>query len=164
MRHQHVNADGAGKPYDDDNEAKHRIRRVGQDVDEARERLWQVGKEGSRSEADSDQLVEEKDQSESRQNLVHVITPVKMANQQEFKQKPAGECDRNGQHDADKEIACQRCQAGRGIGADHYLRAMRQKDEIHDAEYQRQTGRNQEKHNARLKAVEHLLEQKRDCH
>ena len=109
MRHQHVNADRTGKPHDDDDKPEHRVWGLRQDVDETGERLRQVGEKRRRAETDTNQLVEEQDKAECRQNLVHMITPVKMANQQEFQKKPAGKCNRNGQHDADKEIACQRC-------------------------------------------------------
>ena len=44
-------------------------------------------------------------------------------------------------------------------GAYHVERAMRQIDEAHDAEYQRQSCRQQKQHHAELQTVEHLLEQ-----
>jgi hypothetical protein len=47
----------------------------------------------------------------------------------------------------------------REIGADHVERAVRQIDEVHDAEHQRQPGRQQEQQQPELKAVEALLEE-----
>ena len=49
---------------------------------------------------------------------------------------------------------------GRGeIGADHVERAVRQIDEVHDAEDQRQPRRQQEQQHAELNAVEKLLDE-----
>ena len=50
-------------------------------------------------------------------------------------------------------------ESGRQIGADHIERAVRQVDEIHDAEDQRQACRQQEQQHAELNAVEKLLDQ-----
>ena len=50
---------------------------------------------------------------------------------------------------------------GRGeIGADHVERAVRQVDQVHDAEDQRQPGRQQEQQHAELHAVQALLDEK----
>ncbi len=51
---------------------------------------------------------------------------------------------------------------GRGeIGADHVERAVRQIDQVHDAEDQRQPGRQQEQQQAELQAVQALLREQR---
>ena len=51
---------------------------------------------------------------------------------------------------------------GRGeIGADHVERAVRQIDEVHDAEHERQPGRQQEQQQAELQSVQALLDEKR---
>ena len=63
------------------------------------------------------------------------------------------------EHGAEHEAAGQR-REGRGeIGADHVERAVRQVDQIHDAEDQRQPRRQQEQQHAKLDAVEALLDE-----
>ena len=57
-----------------------------------------------------------------------------------------------------------RSAAGRQISAQHVLDAVRQIDEIHDAEYQRQAGRDQEQQHAKLQAVEDLDQKERGGH
>ena len=49
-------------------------------------------------------------------------------------------------------------QPGGEEGADHVERAVRQVDHVHDAEHERQPGREQEQHQAELQAVQRLLE------
>ena len=53
---------------------------------------------------------------------------------------------------------------GRDIGADHIERSMRQIDHIHDSEHQRQASRHQKQHNAKLKGIQSLFEEKINCH
>ena len=154
VRDQHVNADGAGKPYEDNDNAKHRVWCFRQNIDEARQHLRQIGKERRRAKADPYQLIKEKDKPKVARHLIHMITPIEMANQDEFKKKPAGECDRYGKQDTNKEIARYCGQARGGIGANHHLRTMRQKDKIHDAKDQRKPGCYQEKHHTELSAIE----------
>ena len=50
------------------------------------------------------------------------------------------------------------------VGADHEQRAVRQIDDAHDAEDQRQSARDQEKQQAVLHAIEKLCEQARKIH
>ena len=49
----------------------------------------------------------------------------------------------------------------RAIGPDHVERAMREIDDVHDAEDERQSRRQQEQHDAELHAVQKLLERER---
>src|SRR5208282_1160873 len=64
----------------------------------------------------------------------------------------------NCQNDADDEASGQGGESGSKIGAEHVKRAVRQVDEVHDAEDQRQPGGQQEQQHAQLHAVEALLE------
>ena len=63
--------------------------------------------------------------------------------------------------DGDDDRAGLRGSEGGGIGADHVERAMGEVDHAHDAEDQRQPGREQEQHHAELQAVEQLFENER---
>ena len=56
------------------------------------------------------------------------------------------------------ERAGRRRDRGAGEGADHVERAVREIDQPHDAEDQRQPGRHQEQHDAELQAVQQLLD------
>ena len=51
-----------------------------------------------------------------------------------------------------------------GEGADHVERAMREVDQPHDAEDQRQPRRHQEQHDAELQAVQQLLDEEGCLH
>ena len=53
---------------------------------------------------------------------------------------------------------------GADVGADHVERAVREVDQVHDAEHQRQPGRHQEQHDAELHAVQALLEDEKRLH
>ena len=60
--------------------------------------------------------------------------------------------------DAADEIAGQRGEGRGEIGAEHVERAVRQIDEIHDAEHERQAGGKQEQQQAELQAVQALFD------
>ena len=63
------------------------------------------------------------------------------------------------EHRAGDEAAGQRRERRGEIGADHVERAVRQIDQIHDAEDQRQAGCQQKQQHAQLHAVEALLDE-----
>ena len=65
---------------------------------------------------------------------------------------------------AQHERAGQRHQPGGEERADHVQRAVRQVDHVHDAEDQRQPGRQQEQHQPELQPVEQLLEDEKTGH
>src|SRR4029079_9682656 len=52
----------------------------------------------------------------------------------------------------------------REIGADHVERAVREVDEVHDAEHERQPRRHQKQRHAELQAVQELLEDEGEVH
>ena len=103
-------------------------------------------------------VVEEQDQPEGRQHLVEMVAAVEMPERHEF------------QHDAEQQRGAerqQRCRARnsgpghegrREIGAHHVERAVREIDEVHDAEHQRQPCRQQEQQQAELQAVQRLFD------
>ena len=53
---------------------------------------------------------------------------------------------------------------GAEIGPDHVQRAVGEVDEVHDAEDERQPGRDQEQHDAELHPVQQLLEDEERRH
>ena len=55
---------------------------------------------------------------------------------------------------AEHETSGRRGEGGGEIGAEHVERAVRQIDQVHDAENQRQAGREQKQQHAQLHAVE----------
>ena len=59
----------------------------------------------------------------------------------------------NGQQNTKKEITRQAGQTGRCIGANHLLRPVRQKDEIHNAKDKRQPGSDQKQRYPELEPV-----------
>ena len=59
----------------------------------------------------------------------------------------------------DKERAGRGEDGGGNIGADHVKRAMRQVDQVHDAENEGQPGRHQKQHDPELDPVQHLLDE-----
>ena len=60
---------------------------------------------------------------------------------------------------ASDEAAGQRGERGGEIGADHVERAVRQIDQIHDAEHERQPGGEQEQQQPELQAVQALFDE-----
>ena len=75
-------------------------------------------------------------------------------------QRHADDERRDQREDRAEHEAAGDCGEGRGeIGAEHVERAVRQIDQIHDAEDQRQPGRQQEQQHAELDAVQALFDE-----
>ncbi len=72
---------------------------------------------------------------------------------------PAMKRAENRQNHGEDEASGQDGEGGGEIGAQHVERAMRQVDEVHDAEHQRQPGGQQKQQHAQLHAVEALLDE-----
>ena len=75
-----------------------------------------------------------------------------------------GEGKRHGEDHTEHERASPALERGCQIGPQHIHRAMRQVDQVHDAEHERQSGGHQEQHDAELNAVEHLFNEQRGRH
>src|SRR5262249_24663798 len=69
------------------------------------------------------------------------------------------QCRDHREHGAGDEASGQGRERGGEIGADHVERAVRQIDQVHDAEDQRQPGRQQKQQHAELDAVQGLFDQ-----
>ncbi len=102
----------------------------------------------------------DEDQREGRQHLVEMVAVIEPPDHHDLHQR--AECGRGRKARGEAKPERPRCRGdgGAGEGADHVERAMREVDQPHDAEDQRQPGRHQEQHHAELQAVEDLLGQK----
>src|SRR4029077_8793674 len=104
------------------------------------------------------------DDAERGDHLIEVIAVVEVAENQKFQQQAEEERGGERQHQRKEEISHQSVESHGEIGAEHILHAMRQIDEIHHAEHERQAGCDQEQKNAELQAVEDLDQKKRGGH
>ena len=93
-----------------------------------------------------------------------MITLIKVSYQQILQHITAEKGYGNCGQCAEIEIARDAGQAGSRISTDHHLCTMGQKNKIHDAEYQSQTGSDQKQHYTGLQSVKYLLKQKRKGH
>ena len=75
------------------------------------------------------------------------------AQHDQFDQNADDQDDRNHQDDRQQETTGPGQEHRRNIGPQHVERAMRQIDDVHYAEHQRQSGRNQEQKDPELNAV-----------
>ncbi len=66
---------------------------------------------------------------------------------------------KEGEHRTKHEAVGPGREGGGEIGADHVERAVRQIDQVHDAEHQRQSRRQQKQQQAKLQAVQALLDE-----
>ena len=105
---------------------------------------------------DAAQLLGDQDQAVGEQHLVEVVAPVEPADQQPLEQH----ADRDREHDAGGNREPQAAEAlgerPREVGADHVEAAVREVDDPHDAEDQRQPARDQEQQQSVLDAVQQL--------
>ena len=77
----------------------------------------------------------------------------------DFEHHPDDERTRDRQNHRDDETSGHGGERRGEIGAEHVQRTMRQVDQIHDAEDQRQAGGQQKQQHAQLHAVEALLDE-----
>ena len=77
-------------------------------------------------------------------HLIEMVALVEMAEDQKLEQQAERQRRRQRQHQRGKKMPGQRIEVDGEIGAQHVLHAMREIDEVHHAEHQRQAGRDQE--------------------
>src|SRR3546814_157322 len=92
-----------------------------------------------------------------RQHLVEVVARVEPADDEDLDQRAGGGGGQEAAAEAEPEGAGLPRDPGAEEGAGHVERAVRQVDEAHDAEHQREAGGHEEQHDAELHAVEKLL-------
>ena len=91
--------------------------------------------------------------------MIEVVAPVEPPDGDDFEHH-AGDKRSGHREDHGDNEAAGHDREGRGeIGAEHVQRAVRQIDQVHDAEDQRQAGRQQKQQHAELHAVQALLEE-----
>ena len=101
-------------------------------------------------------MIEEKDDAEGGDDVIEMIAVVEMSEHREFQQKPEGERCGERQHERGEKAAGERVEGDREIGAQHVLHAVREVDEIHHAEDQRQPCRDEEQEDAELQTIQDL--------
>ena len=106
-------------------------------------------------------MIEKQNDAECGNDLIEVVAIVEMAEHQKLKQQPESQRRQQRQRQRGEEIADDAVKRHRKIGAEHVLNAMREIDEIHHAEDQRQAGRDQKQQDAKLQAVQDLDEEER---
>ncbi len=144
--------------------AVHRIDRAREDLDVALQVARQRREQRRAAPDDGDQLVEEQDQAEGGEHLVEVVALVERAQRDHFDQHADHQRAEQAEQHAERVGAGPLRGGHRQVGADHVERAVRQVDEVHDAEHQRQPGGHQEQHDAELQAVQQLLEDEDQVH
>src|SRR3954449_431080 len=92
--------------------------------------------------------------------MIEMIAPVKMPKRYEFQDDAKQQGRAKRQHHAEDEIPGPGDETGGKVGAHHIERAVRQIDEIHDAEHQRQSRRQQKQQQAELQSVQELFDDK----
>jgi hypothetical protein len=101
-------------------------------------------------------MIEEKDDAEGGDDVIEMIAVVEMTEDREFQQKSENERGGERQDERGEKAAGERIEGDRKIGAKHILHAVREVDEIHHPEHQRQARRNQKQKYAELQTVEDL--------
>src|SRR5262249_13234494 len=105
-------------------------------------------------------LIEKNDDAESCDHLLKVVTVIEMTEDQELEKQPENQGCRQSQYQGDQKIAGQRIEGDSKIGAQHVLDAVREVDEVHHPEHERESGRDQEEQDAELEPVQDLDDNK----
>ena len=146
--------------HHDDGQPVHRVIDAGKNFDRGIEPGRQGQVHAGRSPDQAHQFVEEQDQAEGRQHVVEMVAAVQPAHGDHFDRHADQERrHQREQHAADK-VAGPRREGRRKVGADHVERPVRQIDEIHDPENQRQSGRQQKQQQTELQPVQKLFDEK----
>ena len=109
-------------------------------------------------------MIEEENDAEGRDDVIEVVAVIELPEHHEFEQQPEGERGGEREHERRQKVAGEGVEGHREIGAQHVLDAVRQVDEVHHAEHQREAGRDQEQQDAELQPVEDLNDEKGSGH
>ena len=142
----------------DDGEPIGRIEHAGNDLDRHRQPRRQRQRQARRAPDQPHRVVEKQDQPEGRQHVIEMIAAVEMPQRDEFQHDAEQQRRAEREHDAEHETAGPRHEGRGEIGAHHVERAMREIDQVHDAEHQRQSRRQQEQQQAELQSVQELFD------
>ncbi len=93
-----------------------------------------------------------------------MVLVVEMSEDERLEQQSEGERGGQGEQQAEPEIPGPGGEREGEIGADHVLHAVRQVDEVHHPEHEREPRRDQEQDDPELQAVERLDQDERGVH
>src|SRR4051812_17962669 len=93
-----------------------------------------------------------------------MIAIIKMTEDRELEDQPEQQRGAKREYQSEQEIACHPVEHHGEIGAKHVLHPMRQIDEVHHTEHERQPGGDQKQQHAELQAVECLHEEEGEGH
>ena len=96
--------------------------------------------------------------------MIEMIAAVKMSQRHEFQHDAQEQRRAERQDNPKNEIPGPRHEGRGKIGPHHVERTMRQIDQVHDAEYQRQPRREQKQQQAELQSVQELFDDKQHRH
>src|SRR5205807_6137900 len=110
------------------------------------------------------QLFEYQYQAEREQHLLQMLAPIKAAEQHPFERCAEYYAQHDTEHDRGEQISRETRERERHVGADHIEAAVRQIDNAHDAENQRESAGNEKEQQAVLNAVEDLDQERGEIH
>jgi hypothetical protein len=156
-----VEADRDRQPRADDDEPPDGIEQAAHQRHRTREQFRHRQAQRFRAPHELHALVDEQNDAEGRHHVVEMVARVELPKHQQFERER--KCERRGkrQHQRREEAAGEAVERHRQIGAQHVLNAVREVDEVHHPEHQRQPGRDQEQQHPELQPVEDLYEEKR---
>ena len=92
--------------------------------------------------------------------MIEMVAAIEMPQRHEFQHDTEQQRGAERQHDADHEIPGPRHEGRGKIGAHHIERTVRQVNQVHDPEHQRQSGRQQKQQQPELQPVQELFDDK----
>lgn len=116
------------------------------------------------AEREAAQFLEDQNQAVGHQHLLQMVARIKKTEQQFFQQIAEAECQHTAEHDRGAQAAKQRRQRKRQVSTEHVETTVRQIDDAHDAEDQRQTAGDQEQQQAVLHRVQELDQERGEIH
>ncbi len=96
--------------------------------------------------------------------MIEMIAAVEVPQRYEFQRDAEQQRRAKREQHADNEIPGPRHEGRREVGAHHVERAVRQIDEVHDAEHERQSRRQQKQQQAELQSVQELFDDQQHEH
>ena len=156
MGHEHVKQRGNREPGGDHDEPPHRVEEAISELHGSRKQFRHRQAQRRRAPYELHPVIEKKNDTEGRNDVIEVIPVVEMSKDDEFEQKPKCQCGGERQHQRGEKAAGQRIESDGEVGPQHVLDAVRQVDDVHDPEHQRQPRRNQEQQHAELQPIENL--------
>ena len=163
-RNDHVEPERHGNANHDQCKPIDRVSKIFSQLQRARQDLGCRDGQRSRPPDHFHRLVDEQDDAEGGEHLVEMVAVIQVSEDQHFQRQAENECRQQAKQQRCEEVAGQPEEQKSQVSADHVLHAMGQVDEAHDAEDQRQPGRDQKQQHAVLQTVEDLNEEQCERH